>query len=301
MRSRQPDYVVAGDVSTVTFSDLMAENHNLRSLIRSLGQYIGDGLGGVLPSLGFDRPSDFVDFINRAETDTAFEGFQRRKKATHSATSSPTINLNRKRTMDDDDDSSKSKKTKSTERDIPGKDRTDNERYSSLLSANSPTGGANYYSPSGRSNNEAGLFSELLQGQSTGSPMFMTGPTPSDSQNYYSTASTLTNPAPFAPIHHPPLNVAALTNSHTPPFTPAPNPVIATASLPGATTPTSLAPTTNGTDSDDVPSDPKLQEAMKLIQYATILRIVAYLLQYGHLATTSTITNEIMRTAYRNH
>ena len=80
----------------------MAENHHLRTLIRNLGQYIGDGLGGVLPSLGFDRPQEFVDFINRAETDTAFEGFQRRKKAAQSSGSGKGIDLTRKRTMDED-------------------------------------------------------------------------------------------------------------------------------------------------------------------------------------------------------
>ena len=53
----------------------MQENQTLRNLIRSLGTYIGDGMGGILPSLGFDRPQEFMDFINRAETDTAFEGY----------------------------------------------------------------------------------------------------------------------------------------------------------------------------------------------------------------------------------
>ena len=57
----------------------MAENNTLRALIRSLSTFIGDGLGGVLPRLGFERHTDFMEFINKAETDTAFEGYRRRK------------------------------------------------------------------------------------------------------------------------------------------------------------------------------------------------------------------------------
>ena len=241
----------------------MVENQNLRNLIRSLGQYIGDGLGGVLPSMGFDRPSDFVDFINRAETDTAFEGFQRRKKAAQAASANNGINLARKRTMDDDDEP-KSKKAKTDDRDTPGKDRTDTERYSSMMASTAASGNSSYYSPTGRSNQEAGLFSELLQGQTAGSPTFITGPTPPDTQNYYTSTSSLTNNTSFAPAHHPPLNVAALNNEHTTRFSPAPNPLIATASLPGA----SALP--NGVSNDDVAADPKLQEAMKLIQCVSI-------------------------------
>ena len=86
----------------------MQENQQLRGLIRSLGNYIGDGLGGILPNMGFDRPQDFLDFINKAETDTAFEGFQRRKKAaqaTAAATGSAGLaaNLSRKRTISEDE------------------------------------------------------------------------------------------------------------------------------------------------------------------------------------------------------
>lgn len=88
--------------------DLMQENLQLRGLIRSLGGYIGDGMGGVLPSLGFDRPQDFIDYVNRAETDTAFEGFQRRKKAAQAASAAAGPNglsasLSRKRTVSEDD------------------------------------------------------------------------------------------------------------------------------------------------------------------------------------------------------
>lgn len=62
-----------------TLSDLMTENQTLRNLIRGLAGFIGEGTGGVLPKLGWDS-NDFSNFINRSETDTAWEGYQRRKK-----------------------------------------------------------------------------------------------------------------------------------------------------------------------------------------------------------------------------
>ena len=58
----------------------MSENHTLRGIIRSLSSFIGDGLGGIIPKMGFERPNEFMEFINKAETDTAFEGYRRRKQ-----------------------------------------------------------------------------------------------------------------------------------------------------------------------------------------------------------------------------
>jgi hypothetical protein len=60
--------------------DLMQENHTLRGLLRSLAGFIGDGAGGLLPKLGWDM-SDFNKFVNRSETDTAWESYQLRKKS----------------------------------------------------------------------------------------------------------------------------------------------------------------------------------------------------------------------------
>lgn len=61
-------------------AELVAENHTLRNIIRGLSGFIGDGAGGVLPSMGWTL-KDFEAFINRAETDTAFEAFAKRKRA----------------------------------------------------------------------------------------------------------------------------------------------------------------------------------------------------------------------------
>jgi len=57
----------------------MVENQSLRGLLKNLSAFIGDGAGGLLPKLGWNM-SDFNEFVNRSETDTAWEGYQRRKK-----------------------------------------------------------------------------------------------------------------------------------------------------------------------------------------------------------------------------
>jgi hypothetical protein len=85
-------------------SDLMAENHTLRGLLRSLSAFIGEGAGGVLPKLGWDL-NDFENYVNRAETDTAWESFQKNKRDTKTAqpeaSTSQSATNSRKRTTDD--------------------------------------------------------------------------------------------------------------------------------------------------------------------------------------------------------
>ncbi|KAF8528901.1 hypothetical protein BU17DRAFT_73155 [Hysterangium stoloniferum] len=60
--------------------ELISENHTLRNMVRGLSNFIGDGAGGALPSMGWTL-KEFEAFINKAETDTAFEAFLKRKKA----------------------------------------------------------------------------------------------------------------------------------------------------------------------------------------------------------------------------
>ena len=59
-----------------TLIDLMQENMTLRNLLRGLSTFIGEGAGGLLPKLGWDV-SDFNTYLNRSETDTAWEGYHR--------------------------------------------------------------------------------------------------------------------------------------------------------------------------------------------------------------------------------
>ncbi|THH09057.1 hypothetical protein EW145_g2272 [Phellinidium pouzarii] len=264
--------------------DLMQENQTLRNLLRSLGNYIGDGLGGILPSIGFERPSEFIDFINRAETDTAFEGFQRRKKTQSSTTSASAggsgvnIGLSRKRVLDDDDPAQKRARglddhdRLSLNGSSSGKDHVDNgaKRYPPMLVPISPAAagaGNSFYSPVGKSSQEAGLFSQLLQGQSgpgTASEMYMTGPA-SDRSNFPA-SSSISGGGQFPSAFHPPISVPSSLGSQAFMTDPAlPFNTNASASAP---TPSSTASShADAQDRDDGIDDPKLQEATKLIHY----------------------------------
>ncbi|KAG8904016.1 hypothetical protein FRC01_008895, partial [Tulasnella sp. 417] len=62
---------------------LMTENQQLRTLLKELGRFIGDGTNGPLSTSlgtigwGLDQ---FNNFVNRSETDTAFDTFQALKR-----------------------------------------------------------------------------------------------------------------------------------------------------------------------------------------------------------------------------
>jgi hypothetical protein len=59
--------------------DLNRENQALRQLVRDLSNFIGEGIGGFLPKLGWEIGS-FEEFKNRTETDTMNDSYQARKK-----------------------------------------------------------------------------------------------------------------------------------------------------------------------------------------------------------------------------
>ncbi|KAH8834130.1 hypothetical protein DL96DRAFT_1579516 [Flagelloscypha sp. PMI_526] len=87
--------------------DLMAENHTLRGLLKSLAGFIGEGAGGLLPKLGWDQ-REFQQFVNKGETDTAHESYERRKKEKgdsgkkrSASDASPSVEEARKRARND--------------------------------------------------------------------------------------------------------------------------------------------------------------------------------------------------------
>jgi hypothetical protein len=138
----------------------MQENQTLRNLLRSLASFIGDGAGGILPKLGWEM-SDFNNFINRSETDTAWEGYQRRKKA---AANAEAMSSGQKRSADDGP-SNLSKKQRTGDAGDPS--------YSMLLPMNNgtnPVTGEGMFPP-GRPE-AAGLFPDMMR-TSNGSPMFI--------------------------------------------------------------------------------------------------------------------------------
>ena len=225
--------------------------------------------------MGFDRPSDFIDFINRAETDTAFEGFQRRKKAAQAAAAAKNvagssdikIDLTKKRSLSEDDSARKRVKGLGdlglNGAGSSSKDH-DSSRYAPIPVPISPATASNsFYSSVGRSAQDAGLFSELLQGQggsNSASSMYMTGPV-SETPTYAPTPPGISSGAQYPSTFHPPISVASTLNSQ--PFL-SNMPSNAPAQTPSSST-------SEPPDNEDSIDDPKLQEATKLIQ-SVILR-----------------------------
>ncbi|EJF62966.1 hypothetical protein DICSQDRAFT_135222 [Dichomitus squalens LYAD-421 SS1] len=82
--------------------DLMHENQVLRGLLKSLSSFIGEGTGGILAKVGWEL-AEYNDLINKAETDTAWESYQRHKRDKSETTAGPSGSGAGKRPADDSD------------------------------------------------------------------------------------------------------------------------------------------------------------------------------------------------------
>lgn len=161
--------------------DLMAENHTLRNLLRSLANFIGDGAGGLLPKLGWEM-SDFNAFINKSETDTAWEGYQKRKKQGTDSGSSVTIPSGQKRAADDEPIGGRPKKSRSGEKE----GEYGQNGFPLLTPVNAASLAANgMYPGSSRSQDVTGMFSDLMR-SSSNSPGYMQQTSPADAPAQYS-------------------------------------------------------------------------------------------------------------------
>ncbi|KAK7061586.1 BZIP domain-containing protein [Favolaschia claudopus] len=223
--------------------DLMDENQTLRTLLRSLGAFIGEGAGGLLPKLGWDV-ADFHSFINRSETDTAWQGYQRRKKANEAAMAAQG---GQKRSADEDGGNAR-KKTRANDHEEPAQNG-----YPVLVGMNP---GNNLY---GRDNNNA-MFNDIMRGGSNGSPMFSNpSPTANASPTFASGSQTSYQNSYMSGV-----NMGV--ESSLPPL--SFNPVNPSPGVPSATP--IQPPQTNQmsppepTEEDD---DPNKSEAYKLIHY----------------------------------
>ena len=150
----------------------MAENQTLRSLLRGLAAFIGEGAGGLLPKLGWDA-TEFNNFINKSETDTAWEGYQKRKKSQVSG-AVPATMQSRKRTSEDDL-VNRTKKARNDDNSLE-----DRQNGFSLLVQSSV---APLYSASPQTQERPAMFAELMQGPN-GSQMFMQPSTSANSAQY---------------------------------------------------------------------------------------------------------------------
>jgi len=230
--------------------DLMAENHVLRGFIRNLTQFIGDGAGGLLAKLGWSM-QDFENFVNKSETDTAYESFQRRKREGQPSSSSAQAAISRKRASEDDTTGSAKRARGATERD---ETERGTDAFPVLVSMNSVTSSSNLYA--NRSPQDASLFSELMRGPN-GSPLLMPGPS---SPSSYATSSSQVpqSNGSYQSSYVTPLNIGVdSTTINSMPFVNNP------------TTPTiqQQSRSSVGTLEELEPVDPKGVEAQKLISY----------------------------------
>jgi len=229
----------------------MVENHTLRGLLRSLSAFIGEGAGGVLPKLGWN-PNDFENYINRAETDTAWESFQKHKSESQTpqpgaSTSQPAAN-SRKRAADD-----------------PSSNRQKRQR--SMTADEEHSSGFSVLGNSVPSNGNA--FNDLLQ-TNANTPVFMT-PQSAASQPTYPASGSGNVPFTSAGSGSTPsflhgLGLESPANDPTDSVSLSlPPPRINQNSM-------TTAETAEGTET----FDPKGEEAGKLIAYAQMLAFLTY-------------------------
>ena len=224
-----------------TLADLMAENQTLRGLLRGVAAFIGEGAGGLLPKLGWDA-TEFNNFINKSETDTAWEGYHKRKKAQGSG--APATMQNRKRASEDDL-ASRSKKPRNEDNSLD-----DRQNGFSMLvqvpqsSATTPS----LYSASPQTQERPTMFSDLMQAPN-GSQIFMQPSTSANSAQYPS--PSVSNLGSYPPSYVPGVNMSMeqpLASSD--------------GSSQGMPRPNAVEPPDEIDDEDD----PKKNEAYKLIR-----------------------------------
>jgi hypothetical protein len=238
---------------SLSSKDLMAENHILRGYLRSLSEFIGDGAGGLLSKLGWSM-QDFEKFVNKSETDTAYESFQQRKRDGQPGSGSSAQTSSRKRPADDDT-ANNSKKTRA------GGERDDTEHstdaFPVLMPLNSVTSGSNLYN--NRSPQDSSLFSDLLRG-SNGSPMLMPGPS---SPSSYTASSSQVPPSngSYQSSYVTPLNMGVDSST-----------ISSMSFVNNASTPTipQQSRSSVGTIEEMDLVDPKSMEAQKLISFVVV-------------------------------
>ncbi|KIL00353.1 hypothetical protein PAXRUDRAFT_251978 [Paxillus rubicundulus Ve08.2h10] len=244
--------------------DLMAENLTLRNLLKSVAGFIGEGTGGMISSLGFDM-HEWNIFLNKAETDTAWESFQSRKHSQKTSQTSSAMSsilgsqtAIAKRPSEDDIGSSRAKKSRTSNGDA-STERQDS--YPLLMPMGTtvppPPAPSSLYPSAARSSPE-NMFSDMLRNGHASSPVFMP-PTPSDTPGHYPTSSTSSS----YPTYIPPMGIGVDQGMNPLPYT-----------AKGGTV-TSQRRVLSGPQSEE-PEDeesllelrePKKTEAFKLIKY----------------------------------
>lgn len=229
----------------------MQENQVLRNLLRNLSNFIGDGAGGLLPKLGWDL-NDFNNFINRSESDTAWESYQRHKREEGGTASSSGASTSQKRTAPTDEPIYlRAKRPR-------GVSETNGDSISLVSNPSAHVGLNGIYNSSTRSANDHTLFTELLRGSSG----FGQTPSPVTPSNQF--ASTAGSGLGSTYSYLPPININADGALPSMPLVnQSPILVQGSAKMPPNARPRSqVVP-------EDPDDEPKRMEAYKLIQCAS--------------------------------
>lgn len=245
----------------------MAENLNLRNLLKSVAGFIAEGTGGMVEKLGFEM-HEWTAFLERSETDTAWESFQSRKHSHKTSQSSTAMSSmlgaqpsTSKRPLEDDPSSANHAKKSRTMSSDASVERSDS--YQLLMPMNStvtppshPPAPSIYPSASRSPEN---IFSDVLRNGHASSPVFM-GPTPAGTPAHYPTPSTSNTYSSYMP----PIGIGVDQGMNSLPYPSNKN---------GAMAPQQrILPTPQEEEPDDEESallelrDPKKIEAFKLIK-----------------------------------
>lgn len=244
--------------------DLMSENLMLRNLLKSVAGFIGEGAGGVMAELGYEM-HEFEALLNKSETDTAWESFQKRKRAQKTAQSTESMSSTlgpqtgpSKRPAEDTATSSQSKKS----RGMGGSDNPTerHEAYPLLIPMSTtvpppPPAATTLYPPPTRSPQE-NIFSDLMRNRHATSSVFLP-PTPSATPGQYPTPSSSSGYSYLPQMNLMDQGMSTMSFSSSKNGTVRAQPRV----LPQANA------TSEEPDDDGEPEDPKKVEAMKLIRY----------------------------------
>ncbi|KAI0771869.1 hypothetical protein BD413DRAFT_475186 [Trametes elegans] len=242
--------------------DLMNENQVLRGLLKSLSGFIGDGAGGILTKLGWDM-NDFNDLVNKAETDTAWESYQRHKRdqSEGAGPSASTGASGPKRSADDGDPYGLRPK-RARPNDTNGEPSRPSDNFPLLVPLNPAVSslGSNGLYPPSRSH-DSGILSEYSRPPASASPMFVPPPaSPPVNQHGQYASSPGSMPLSFQssymsgmPVSSDPMSSMSLGNSSMGPM-----------AGPSRTAPNSQASQQQAVEEE---MEPKKNDAYKLIHY----------------------------------
>lgn len=246
----------------------MAENLLLRNLLKSVSGFIGEGAGGFVEKMGWDI-HDFQAFLNKSETDTAWESFQTRRHTqkpaqsdgpASSAMGSQSVPV--KRPSEDDAASGHSKKLRGMGMNEGSAERQDS--YPLLMPMSTtvppppPPAASSLYARSPQDS----LFSDLMRNGHANSPVFMPH-TPGSSAHYgTSSASSSYSYLPQINLVDQGMNSLSYVSAKN-------GPARGQARILSQTNTAPEEP-----DDEEELMDPKKNEAMKLIKLVQVIRFL---------------------------